>query len=424
MEKEGKLMRTCLLSAMLLLFCASQSRADLIVNGSFESFSLSGPPSDTTFTGYIEFVGPPNTVVNTEITGWILIGQSGANPNNVDLTDNSLYPAFAGSKALDMEGAGGASGVIRQSFATTPGGTYHLSFAYGNNPGGGDATMNVLVTGTGTLLNTNVSHNTSTFVNMDYKLFSQDFTAHSATTTLQFSAVTNSGYGIAVDAVSVVATPLPVTGMILPQLAFGGGWYTALYFTNTTTAPISFTVSFTGNDGNPLTIPALGGSSVTVNLAARGAALIEAPNVGSLVQGYVTATLPPGVTGYGVFRQSVTGVPDQEAVVPLSGNTATTSTLLFDDTKYVTGVAVVNLASVNNTITATARDNQGNTLGTGTIPLAPNAKTALVLRNIPGLARIAGAIGSVDFTATIGNVAALGLRFNGSAFTAIPTSDR
>jgi hypothetical protein len=110
--------------------------------------------------------------------------------------------------------------------------------------------------------------------------------------------------------------------------------------------------------------------------------------------------------------------------VPLSGNTATTSTLLFDDTKYVTGVAVVNLASVNNTITATARDNQGNTLGTGTIPLAPNAKTALVLRNIPGLARIAGAIGSVDFTATIGNVAALGLRFNGSAFTSIPTSDR
>lgn len=196
------------------------------------------------------------------------------------------------------------------------------------------------------------------------------------------------------------------------------------YFTNTTTAPISFTVSFTGNDGNPLTIPALGGSSVTVNLAARGAALIEAPNVGSLVQGYVTATLPTGVTGYGVFRQSVTGVPDQEAVVPLSGNTATTSTLLFDDTKYVTGVAVVNLASVNNTITATARDNQGNTLGTGTIPLAPNAKTALVLRNIPGLARIAGAIGSVDFTATIGNVAALGLRFNGSAFTSIPTSDR
>ena len=220
-----------------------------------------------------------------------------------------------------------------------------------------------------------------------------------------------------------LAAPQPVP-RILPQLAFGGGWYTTLYFTNTTTAPVSFKVSFTGNDGSALTLAAFGSSSVTVNLAARGAALIEAPNVGSLVQGYVTAVLPTGVTGYGVFRASGPGVPDQEAVVPLSGNTATTSTLLFDDTKYITGVAVVNLASVSNTITATAHDNQGNTIGTGTIPLGPNAKTALVLRNIPGLASVAGAIGSVDFMASIGNVAALGLRFNGTAFTSIPTSDR
>ena len=54
---------------------------------------------------------------------------------------------------------------------------------------------------------------------------------------------------------------------------------------------------------------------------------------------------------------------------------------------------------------------------------APNAKTALVLRNIPGLASVGAAIGSVNFTVTIGNVAALGLRFNGTAFTSIPTSD-
>jgi hypothetical protein len=117
-------------------------------------------------------------------------------------------------------------------------------------------------------------------------------------------------------------------------------------------------------------------------------------------------------------------MPDQEAVVPLSATTATTSTLLFDDSKYVTGVAVVNLASVNNTITVTARDNQGNTIGTGTISLGPNAKAALVLRDIPGLTSVVGAIGSVDFTATLGTIAAVGLRFNGAAFTSMPTSDR
>ena len=216
----------------------------------------------------------------------------------------------------------------------------------------------------------------------------------------------------------------PAITAILPQLAFGGGWYTALYFTNLTSTPVSFIVSFIGDDGNPLTVPALTGSSVTVNLAARGTALIEIPNTGPLVQGYVSAPLPAGVTGYGVFRASNPGVNDQEAVVPLSGTTATTSTLLFDDTKYITGIAVVNLASVSTTISVFARDNHGNTIGTSSISLAANAKTAVVLRDLPGLGGIAGALGSVDFTASIGNLAALGLRFNGLAFTSIPTSDR
>jgi hypothetical protein len=220
-----------------------------------------------------------------------------------------------------------------------------------------------------------------------------------------------------------VTTPTTVQH-ILPQLAFGGGWYTALYFTNSTSAPLSFTVSFIGSDGNPLTVPALSGSSVTVNLAAGGTARTEIPNTGPLVQGYVSVALPDGVTGYGVFRQSVPGANDQEAVVPLSGTTATTSTLLFDDTNYITGVAVVNLASVSTTISVLARDNQGNTIGTSSIPLAALAKTAVVLRNLPGLAGVAGALGAVDFTASIGNLAALGLRFNGTAFTSIPTSDR
>jgi len=224
--------------------------------------------------------------------------------------------------------------------------------------------------------------------------------------------------------VALTATSAGTVTKILPQLAFGGGWYTAIYFTNISGVPVSFTVNFIGNDGNPLTVSALSGSSMAVKLAARGTALIEIPNVGSLVQGYVSAALPAGVTGYGVFRQSVPGVADQEAVVPLSGTTATTSTLEFDDTKYVTGVAVVNLTSVSTTISVFVRDAQGNTIGTSNIALGPHAKTAVVLRDLPGLAGVSGSLGSVDFTTSIGTLAALGLRFNGTAFTSIPTSDR
>jgi hypothetical protein len=228
------------------------------------------------------------------------------------------------------------------------------------------------------------------------------------------------------DLVGVQLTVTPLTSVtptkVLPQLAFGGGWYTALYFTNTAGSPASITVNFVGDNGNPLSIPSLGGSSATINLAARGTGLIEVPNAGDLSQGYILAAPPPGVTGYGVFRQSLPGVPDQEAVVPLSALTATLSTLLFDDTKYVTGVAIVNLGLVDTTITAAARGAQGNPIGTASISLPAKAKKAIVLRDL--IPAVTGTMGAVDFTASIGNLAALGLRFNGTAFTSIPTTDR
>jgi len=116
---------------------------------------------------------------------------------------------------------------------------------------------------------------------------------------------------------------------VLPQFAFGGGWYSALYFTNTGTSPISFPVNFISDAGTPLNVPSVGGSSIMVNLAARGTAIIEAPNAGPLIQGYVSLSLPTGVQSYGVFRQSAPGVPDQEAVVPRSSAFSTTDTLTW-----------------------------------------------------------------------------------------------
>jgi hypothetical protein len=62
----------------------------------------------------------------------------------------------------------------------------------------------------------------------------------------------------------------------------------------------------------------MGGSSTVVTIALHGNAVIEAPNVGSLSQGYVSVSPPDGVTGYGIFRQSVPGRADQEAVVLFS----------------------------------------------------------------------------------------------------------
>ena len=214
----------------------------------------------------------------------------------------------------------------------------------------------------------------------------------------------------------------PTASSVLPQVAFGGGWYTALYFTNLTGSPVSFPVNFVSDAGTPLIVPALGGSTVQVKLAANGTAIVEAPNVGSLVQGYAAVTLPGGVFGYGVFRQSVAGQQDQEAVVPLSAAGATSSTLTWDETNFVTAVAMVNASSTAATVAVTLCDEHGNTTGNSFISLPPNSKTAATLRSLSGLGGMVGKRGSAQFSASAGNVAVLGLRFYGLAFTSIPTS--
>jgi hypothetical protein len=216
----------------------------------------------------------------------------------------------------------------------------------------------------------------------------------------------------------------PTTLQILSQFAFGGGWYSALYFTNESAASVSFTVNFTADNGSPLIVPPIGGSSTIVNLAPHATTILEAPNSGTLNQGYVTAALPGGVTGYAVFRQSVPGVPDQEAVVPLASSTSTSSTLAWDDTNYTTAVAIANPSVAPVTVSIAVWNSSGEVLGTSSAALAAGAKVESTLRSIPGLSGVAGNRGSAQFAVSSGSVAVLGLRFNGAAFTSIPTAQQ
>lgn len=227
--------------------------------------------------------------------------------------------------------------------------------------------------------------------------------------------VQNTGVSATISLTTVSPSP-----NILPQLAFGGGWYSALYLTNSNAGAVSFPVSFTSDDGTPLAVPSIGGSSTTVNLAAQGTAILEALNVGTLSQGYVIANLPAGVAGYGVFRQSVPGVPDQEAVVPLANVSSTKSTLIYDDTAYVTAVAIANPSALPVTVSVTVWNSSGAVIGTSSIFLEAGTKTEAALRNITGLSGVAGNRGVAQFTVALGSVAVLGLRFDGTAFTSIP----
>src|ERR1039457_940143 len=255
-----------------------------------------------------------------------------------------------------------------------------------------------------------------------------DVTQHARTFLAELRARMHSGsnlfdhtHGAAIFDPTVQAAP-PALSSVLPQFAFGGGWYSALYFTNLTGAAVSFPVNFVGDTGTPLIVPSLGGSTTQVKLAAYGTAIVEAPNVGSLLQGYAAFTLPSGVFGYGVFRQSVPGQSDQEAVVPLSDAGASSNTLTWDEMNLVTAVAIVNPSSTAATVAVTLWDENGNTIGTSSVALQPNSKTAAALRSLPGLGGMVGKRGSARFSVSAGSVAVLGLRFDGLAFTSIPTT--
>jgi len=220
-----------------------------------------------------------------------------------------------------------------------------------------------------------------------------------------------------------VAQP-QVDSTVLGQLAFNHGWYSALYFNNESPGDVSFTVNFIGDDGNPLNVPALNGSSTTVRIPAGGSAKVEVPDDinADLRQGYAAFTLPPGVTGYGVFRQTVAGRVDQEAVCLFAPSTATVSTMLFDDTNgLITALAIVNPSAIAASVQMTAYDNAGAELGSASIPLAAYSKTEAALHTISGLSSVTGHAGKVVFTVSSGSVAVLGLRFDGFAFTSIPT---
>ncbi len=247
------------------------------------------------------------------------------------------------------------------------------------------------------------------------------------------NAANNSGteFGDHIYTTSLTAAagaPTSGTNKALPQLAFGsqagaGAWYTAVYLHNTTGSPVQVPVSFFGADGTALNVSGIG-TSTTVSLSAKGAGIVEIPNVGPLTQGWIQASLPDGVIGYGIFRQSVSGNNDQEGTVPFSSTTSTGATLIFDETAFDTAVSVLNPSSVDVTVTITARDTAGTVLGVSTLPLGAKKREAFVLKSRPELTTMQGKRGSVDFSVSTGAVAVLGLRFKGLSFTSILPAEK
>ena len=109
--------------------------------------------------------------------------------------------------------------------------------------------------------------------------------------------------------------------------------------------------------------------------------------------------------------------------MPVASATSTTNRFAWGETGgAVTAVAIANPSAVATTVAITVWDTGGNVIGASSVDLQPNSKTATNLDSLSGLSGMAGKRGSAQFTVSTGNVAVLGLRFSGVAFTSIPTT--
>lgn len=185
------------LKALAAVLCAcaasAQANTNLIINGGFEH-----PASN-----FVNFLAPGDSTV---IQGWTTTG------NGVHWMTEALgyFTDPTGKDAVDLADYAKANGGIKQSFVTTPGAIYNVSFAgmtyqnAGNPDGLGEIT---------TLID-NVEMQTYQLVNKSsasnaWQSFSFSFTAATSSTTLEFRhKPAGENYSFLND-VGVYAAPIP-----------------------------------------------------------------------------------------------------------------------------------------------------------------------------------------------------------------------
>jgi hypothetical protein len=174
---------------------AAASQASLIVNGSFElgtftetdPFTMTLPGADSTIPGW--------TTTGDEISS---------------IMDGNSYGIFAsaGSRHLDLAGFSdlAPAGGIEQTFATTAGQAYTVTFDMATNPAYGQSCIAVFAAGSFQIFTPTVGPG------QIWHSYSWNFTATSTTTTLKFQEA-NAGQTAynGLDNVAVNAVPEPAS---------------------------------------------------------------------------------------------------------------------------------------------------------------------------------------------------------------------
>ncbi len=185
------------LLAVSALISVGSASANLLVNGSFET------PNPT-----YAALGSGSTAIN----GWttFLSGVEHFNPSAYLL--GVLGSADEGLMAVDLANLTFSSGGIEQTFATTSGQLYAVSFALGNSSYAGRGAAGAVVLSIGGAPQQTFTTAAAVGNAIAWNPYSWTFTATGTSTTLAFSNSQNANTHFAfIDDVSVTAVPEPTT---------------------------------------------------------------------------------------------------------------------------------------------------------------------------------------------------------------------
>ncbi len=221
----------------------------------------------------------------------------------------------------------------------------------------------------------------------------------------------------------------PALGGSIGQIASGGTWKTTLTYLNLGSVASGASMSFFGNDGNPLNLPLtfpqtpLVGDTTTAVLTRTlnpGAQLVvdsTGPDSAPTMEGWGQLQPTVGIKAFGIFSNPTY---KWEAVVPLESRDAGSYMLAFDNTGVITtGVALANLVGSAASVPVIIRGPGGNAVFSGQIALPARGHTAFML--VDRYPATANARGVIEFQTPVGGrISALGLRVNGPALTTLP----
>jgi choice-of-anchor C domain-containing protein len=176
-------------SASVLLATTPAQAINLINNGSFENSSLGSGFNFVTLSAG-----------STAINDWTVTNGS------IDYI-NQEWQASDGGFSLDLSGSVGDAGSIAQTFATTLGNQYLVSFDLAGNLDPSPRVKTLRLSAGGSSQDFTFDVTGKTPVNMGWSPQNFNFVASGNSTTLSFTSLNNSGAGPALDNVVVTAVP-------------------------------------------------------------------------------------------------------------------------------------------------------------------------------------------------------------------------